>query len=51
MATYQASHDSEKTEQLFEIMERRKDLPRNPDKAMQALLWEKYDQELKVKRA
>jgi hypothetical protein len=51
MATYQASHNDERSQQLQEIMERRPDLPRNPEKAMQALLWEKYEKELGVKRA
>ena len=49
MVTYQASHNEEKAIQLQEIMERRKELPRNPEKAMQALLWEKYEAELGVK--
>lgn len=51
MATYQASHNDERSIQLSEIMERRPELPRNPEKAMQALLWEKYDSELGVKRS
>lgn len=51
MATYQASHNDERSKQLMEIMERRSELPRNPEKAMQFLLWEKYEQELKSERA
>jgi hypothetical protein len=51
MATYQASHTNERSKQLMEIMERRPELPRNPEKAMQSLLWEKYEHELKDLKA
>ena len=46
MATLQASHKKERMEQLIRIMESRKDLSRDPQTAMQTLLWEKYSEEL-----
>jgi hypothetical protein len=50
MATYQVSHNDERSIQLNEIMERRPELPRNPEKASAFLLFEYYDKILNVRR-
>ncbi len=51
MPAYQISHDNMRAEQLTTIMDLRKDLPRNPEKAAAVLLFEHYDEITGGKRA
>lgn len=51
MATHQISHDNIRSEQLTEIMMRRPELPRNPEKASAFLLFEYYENILGGKKA